>query len=73
MPSRVSEMATTLGVSGEPMMQAAFVAAIFQEAHVLGVNTVIDTAGWGNQDDYATVLPHTDRVMLCVKAMDPAR
>jgi len=58
---------------GEPMMQAKFVAAIFQEAHALGVNTVIDTAGWGNQEDYDTVLPHTDRVMLCVKAMDPVR
>jgi len=58
---------------GEPMMQAEFVAAVFREAHALGVNTVMDTAGWGNQTDYDTVLPHTDRVMLCVKAMDPVR
>eukprot|EP00238_Polyblepharides_amylifera_P005314 CAMPEP_0196575136 /NCGR_PEP_ID=MMETSP1081-20130531/4680_1 /TAXON_ID=36882 /ORGANISM="Pyramimonas amylifera, Strain CCMP720" /LENGTH=354 /DNA_ID=CAMNT_0041893339 /DNA_START=145 /DNA_END=1209 /DNA_ORIENTATION=- len=58
---------------GEPMMQAEFVAAVYQEAHELGVNTVLDTAGWGNQEDFDKVLPHTDRVMLCVKAMDPDR
>jgi len=64
---------SAVGFSGEPMMQAEFVAAVFREAHALGVNTVMDTAGWGNQTDYDTVLPHTDRVMLCVKAMDPVR
>ena len=64
---------SAVGFSGEPMMQAEFVAAVFREAHALGVNTVMDTAGWGNQTDFDTVLPHTDRVMLCVKAMDPVR
>ena len=58
---------------GEPMLQAAEVAELFELAHLEGVNTCLDTAaGPFSRDDADVVrlLAATDVVMLDLKALD---
>ena len=59
---------------GEPMLQAEFVAELFELAHAEGVNTCLDTAGGPFRRDSEPVkrlLAATDTVLLDLKAMDP--
>jgi pyruvate formate lyase activating enzyme len=55
---------------GEPLVQADFVSALFQEAKALNLTTCLDTAGQAPYKNQLTVLPHTDLVLLCVKHLD---
>lgn len=60
---------------GEPMLQAEFVAELFELAHAEGVSTCLDTAAGPFRRDSAAIrrlLAATDTVLLDVKAMDPA-
>ncbi|CEL95532.1 unnamed protein product [Vitrella brassicaformis CCMP3155] len=56
---------------GEPLMQPHFIAAVFEEAHLLGLTTCLDTTGFGNTRSWQITLPHTDLVLLCLKSFDP--
>lgn len=59
---------------GEPMLQAEFVAELFELAHAEGVNTCLDTAAGPFRRDFEPVkrlLAATDTVLLDLKAMDP--
>ena len=61
---------------GEPMLQAAFVAELFEKAHAAGVTTCLDTsAACFDADDPETVrlLAATDTVLLDLKHIDAAK
>jgi len=62
----------TLG-GGEPMMQAAFVAAFLRRCKAEGLSTALDTSGIAPWEKYEAVLPHVDLLLLDLKQMDPAR
>ncbi len=60
---------------GEPMLQAAFVAELFEKAHAAGVTTCLDTAaGCFDRKDpaQAALLAATDTVLLDLKLFDAA-
>lgn len=52
---------------GEPLLQAEFVAKLFEECHARGINTCLDTAGSVQSDAVPALLAHTDRVLLDIK------
>ena len=52
---------------GEPLLQAAFVAELFERCHAAGLNTCLDTSGCLLNDEVKALLAHTDRVLLDIK------
>ncbi|MGN0832672.1 MAG: pyruvate formate-lyase-activating protein [Kiritimatiellia bacterium] len=60
---------------GEPMLQPAFVAELFRQAHAAGATTCLDTAAGGfdrNCAEVVAMLAETDTVLLDVKLLDAA-
>lgn len=52
---------------GEPLMQAEFVAELFEELHKNGITTAVDTAGVRVTDAVRRVLRSTDTVLCDIK------
>ncbi len=52
---------------GEPLVQAEFVAELFEKLHVAGINTALDTAGFALTDSVKKALRHTDTVLCDIK------
>ena len=57
---------------GEPLMQAPFVAALFERCQDEGLHTTLDTTGHGSARALTAVLQHTDLVLFDLKVMDDA-
>ena len=55
---------------GEPLMQAAFVAKLFQYCQESGISTALDTTGHASRAVLDLVLPYTDLVLYDLKCMD---
>lgn len=58
---------------GEPLRQAAFVAACCDRLRAEGVSTALDTCGYAPWTDLAHVAARADVILYDVKLMDPAR
>ena len=52
---------------GEPLLQAQFATALFEECHKVRINTCLDTSGCTLNDEVKRLLLHTDRVLLDIK------
>lgn len=56
---------------GEPLMQPAFVCAIFEEAKAAGIHTALDTSGCLGDLADDRLLAATDLVLLDIKSWEP--
>jgi len=52
---------------GEPLLQRDFAAEVFRICHEQNIHTCLDTSGCADGDKCASVLQHTDRVLLDIK------
>lgn len=57
---------------GEPLMQAPFVAALFERCQEAGLHTTLDTTGHGSTRGLQAVLRHTNLVLFDLKLMADA-
>jgi len=55
---------------GEPLFQAAFVTALFERCHQVGIHTALDTTGHASRSALKQVMAHTDLVLYDLKCMD---
>lgn len=58
---------------GEPLAQPRFASAIFRLCRDIGINTCLDTSGYGSKEALERVLPFTDLVYFDLKHPDPKR
>lgn len=58
---------------GEPAMQPAFVAALFERLKASAVSTALDTCGLAAPRALARILPHADMVLFDLKEIDASR
>ena len=55
---------------GEPLLQAAFVRALFSECGKAGIHRVVDTSGFCRHGKFQDVLGVTDRMLFSLKVID---
>jgi len=55
---------------GEPLLQADFVAELFQRCQKIGIHTTLDTCGYARLSELDKVLKHTNLVLFDLKLMD---
>lgn len=58
---------------GEPLLQPQFVAALLSACHDHTIHTIIDTAGYYDQQNITAILPYTDAALFSIKAVDPQK
>jgi len=58
---------------GEPLLQSQFVAELFKACHAHNIHTMIDTAGYYDQENITAILPYTDAALFSIKSADPER
>lgn len=58
---------------GEPTMQAAFVAELFEQLQARGIHTALDTCGYCSSNALFQVLPHTDLMLYDLKLFNPVK
>ncbi len=69
---RRSKGGVTLG-GGEPLAQAAFATSILRRAHDTGIDTAVETSGYGETSTLIAMLEHADHVLFDVKHGDSRR
>ena len=57
---------------GDPLIQSEFVAEFFKMCREEGINTALDTSGYG-YGDYDEVLKYTDLILLDIKHVEESR
>lgn len=58
---------------GEPTLQAAFTAALFERLRAEGVHTALDTCGMCSRSALEAIIHHSDLVLYDLKEMDELR
>ncbi|MBP2626526.1 MAG: pyruvate formate-lyase activating enzyme [Firmicutes bacterium] len=58
---------------GEPLLQSQFVAELLSSCHAHRIHTMIDTAGYYDQQNITDILPYTDAALFSIKAVDPQK
>lgn len=56
---------------GEPLSQPAFLANFFKACQENGINTVLDTSGFGNAKHFKNILQYTNLVIFDLKEPNP--
>ncbi|MFW6056184.1 MAG: glycyl-radical enzyme activating protein [Chloroflexota bacterium] len=62
----------TLG-GGEPLAQPAFATSVLTRARAAGIDTAVETSGYGETGTLLAMLEHADHVLFDVKHADPVR
>jgi len=58
---------------GEPLLQSQFSAELFAACQAHSIHTMIDTAGYYDQQNITTILPYTNGALFSIKAVDPQK
>ena len=55
---------------GEPLLQAKFTYQLLREAKKLGINTAIETTGYGKTEDFIKIAGKLDYLIMDIKVLD---
>ena len=58
---------------GEPLLQSQFVVELLSACRVHRIHTIIDTAGYYDQQNITDILPYTDAALFSIKVVDPQK
>ena len=56
---------------GEPLQQADFLVELFKACRLANIHTTLDTSGDCSLTDLEKVLPYVDKILFCVKVVNP--
>jgi len=58
---------------GEPLLQSKFSAELLAACRAHSIHTIIDTAGYYDQQNITEILPYTNAALFSIKAADPQK
>ena len=58
---------------GEPLLQYQFAAKLLSACQHHTIHTIIDTAGYCDQQNITAIIPYTNAVLFSIKAVDPKK